>query len=316
MDDLSKGVHSPRNYSNFSSDPNHNKVINSWAISGFIDGEGSFNLSIYKDSSLHTGWRVKLIFKIALHEREKGLLELIKDFLQVGNITKHGPQSIQFRVSSLNDLELLMNFLEKYPLITNKYADYVLFKKAFLLMSNKEHLTEQGLLKLVAIKASMNLGISPELKSAFPGIIPQDRPNVLEPNIYPDWMRGFSSAEGCFLVNLPKSQSSKLKMKVQLVFQLTQHSRDEKLMRSFIDFFDCGNVFKDGNNFVFRVTKFNDVESKIIPFFRNYLILGVKYEDFKDFCLVASLVQQKKHLTALGLDEICEIKARMNRGRK
>lgn len=79
-----------------------------------------------------------------------------------------------------------MNFLEKYPLITNKYADYVLFKKAFLLMSNKEHLTEKGLLKLVAIKASMNLGISPELKSAFPGIIPQDRPNVLEPNIYPD----------------------------------------------------------------------------------------------------------------------------------
>ncbi|WP_431998999.1 LAGLIDADG family homing endonuclease [Streptomyces fungicidicus] len=96
-------------------------------------------------------------------------------------------------------------------------------------------------------------------------------------------MRGFSSAEGCFLVNLPKSQNNKLKMKVQLVFQLTQHSRDEKLMRSFIDFFDCGNIFKDGNNFVFRVTKFNDIESRIIPFFRNYLILGVKYEDFKDF---------------------------------
>jgi hypothetical protein len=87
-------------------------------------------------------------------------------------------------------------------------------------------------------------------------------------------------------------------------------------MQSFIDFLDCGNVFKDGNNFVFRVTKFNDIESKIIPFFRNYLILGVKYEYFKDFCLVASLVQQKKHLTALGLDEICEIKAGMNRGRK
>lgn len=70
-------------------------------------------------------------------------------------------------------------------------------------MRNKEHLTEKGLLKLVAIKASINLGISPELKSAFPGIITQDRPNVLEPNIYPDWMRGFSSAEGCFLINLP-----------------------------------------------------------------------------------------------------------------
>ena len=189
---LSNSVHYLRNYSNLSYDPNH-KAINFGAISGFIDGEGSFNLSIYKDTSINTGWRVKLIFKIALHERDIGILELIKNLLKVGNITKHGPQSIQFRVSSLNDLEVLINFLDKYPLITQKYGDYLLFKKALLLMRKKEHLSAKGLLKFVAIKASMNLGISSELRSAFPDTIADNRLNAFPQNIDPNWMRGFSS---------------------------------------------------------------------------------------------------------------------------
>lgn len=69
--------------------------------------------------------------------------------------------------------------MDKYKLITQKYADYELFKKAHILLKNKEHLTEEGILKFVAIKASINLGLSPELKSAFPNVIPLARPVVL-----------------------------------------------------------------------------------------------------------------------------------------
>jgi hypothetical protein len=45
-------------------------------------------------------------------------------------------------------------------------------------MLRKEHLTNEGLQKLVAIKASLNLGLSDELKAAFPDIIPVQRPLV------------------------------------------------------------------------------------------------------------------------------------------
>ena len=102
---------------------------------------------------------------------------------------------------------------------------------------------------------------------------------------------------------------------MQLVFQLTQHSRDEKLMINFIDYFDCGNVYKDGNNFVFRVSKFDDIDNKIIPFFQKYPIMGVKNEDFRDFCRAALVIKNKKHLTREGLDEIFLIKTGMNKGR-
>jgi hypothetical protein len=44
----------------------------------------------------------------------------------------------------------------------------------------KEHLTVFGLHKIVAIKASINKGLSSELKAAFPNITPVPRPKVEE----------------------------------------------------------------------------------------------------------------------------------------
>ena len=38
--------------------------------------------------------------------------------------------------------------------------------------------------------------------------------------------------------------------------------------------------------------------------------------DFADWCEVAEMMKDKKHLTAEGLDKIKKIKARMNTGRK
>ena len=72
----------------------------------------------------------------------------------------------------------MINHFDKYPLKTQKKSDFELLKKAFYLISQKEHLTNEGLLKIVAIKASMNLGLSDDLKVAFPNIIPPERPLV------------------------------------------------------------------------------------------------------------------------------------------
>ena len=67
-----------------------------------------------------------------------------------------------------------------------------------------------------------------------------------------------------------------------LRFIITQHGRDEQLMRSLVKYLDCGNIIKNGNAFDFRVTKFNDIQNKIIPFFQKYPIQGVKALDFDD----------------------------------
>jgi hypothetical protein len=81
-----------------------------------------------------------------------------------------------------------------------------------------------------------------------------------------------------------------------------------------MEYFNCGRVYRSKEAFTFQVTKFSDLNKKIIPFFVKYPIKGIKARDFED-CKVAELMQNKVHLTKEGLELICKIKAGMNTGR-
>jgi len=94
-----------------------------------------------------------------------------------------GKDSAQYRVESLNGLAIIINHFEKYSLITKKQADYALFKLAYGLIKNKSHLTEKGLLELIALKAVLNNGLSLDLSIAFPETVPALRPETPLPKI-------------------------------------------------------------------------------------------------------------------------------------
>ena len=146
------------------------------------------------------------------------------------------------------------------------------------LILNKKHLTKEGLDKILSIKAYMNLGCSPplrgdglsdELKSNFPYIIPIKRPLVLNQKIKdPSWLAGFTSGEGSFFVGIIKSSTHRQGFQVKLAFELAQHSRDKELLESLINFFGCGKIYKKNKElFNYRVVNISDLEYKIIPFF-------------------------------------------------
>jgi len=50
-------------------------------------------------------------------------------------------------------MQVLVYHFVKYPLITAKYSDFLLFKQAFEIIKTKSHLTEKGLLEIVRIKS-------------------------------------------------------------------------------------------------------------------------------------------------------------------
>ena len=303
-----------------------NKLIklNPWFITGFTDAEGCFSLSIVRNKKMKAGWQVKQSFQISLHQKDKALLQQIQmGFFGVGSLyNRLGLQVIKYYVQSIKDLKVIIDHFEKYPLITQKCVDYELFKQAFTLILNKEHLTEEGIGKIVAIKGSMNLGLSDELKTAFPDdkLLPIPRPSAVRALPLeikdPNWLAGFTSGEGCFKIRVINSSNYRLGSQVQLIFQITQHSRDEPLMKSLIEYLNSGNVYIYKEVVDFGVTKFSDLTDKIIPFFQKYPLQGVKSKDFEDFCKVAKMMKEGKHLTPEGLDQIRKIKAGMNRGRK
>lgn len=80
---------------------------------------------------------------------------------------------------------------------------------------------------------------------------------------------------------------------------------------------NCGAVYSHSENaFVFKVTSLTDINKIIIPIFKIQPIQGIKQLDYQDFCKVANLMTEGKHLTHKGLDQIFLIKDRMNTKRK
>ena len=126
---------------------------------------------------------MKLFFHIVLHKKDQVLLENIQKCLGTGKIYRLRKDYIHYCISNPSDLKVIIDHLECYPLISQKFGDYEIFKQVYNLVLNKEHLTLEGLRKIIALKASFNLGLSEKLKLAFPDVIPAVRPLVPAPLI-------------------------------------------------------------------------------------------------------------------------------------
>jgi hypothetical protein len=71
-------------------------------------------------------------------------------------------------------------------------------------------------------------------------------------------------------------------MRPVLGFQVTQHDRDLLLMKKLIEFFNCGRLEKAGSASSLVVTKLSLINEIIVPFFKNYCLVGSKSQDFRD----------------------------------
>lgn len=101
-----------------------------------------------------------------------------------------------------------------------------------------------------------------------------------------------------------------------LVFKIAQHIRDAKLLEEFNKYFNCGYYkFSSKMEGEFVVTKFDDINKLIIPFFKEYPILGSKSLDFDHFVKVAELIQNKASLSKEWIEQVKQIKSGMNKGR-
>lgn len=100
-----------------------------------------------KDPRNMVGWRIEVNFTINLHERDRKLLNRIQYYFGgIGVISSVRDNCCNFTVTSLNQiLTVILPHFDKYPLISKKHADYLLFKEVVNMMNRKEHLTYNGL---------------------------------------------------------------------------------------------------------------------------------------------------------------------------
>ena len=296
--------------------PKLNLKLNPWYVTGFSDGEACFHIAIGKNIKYKNGFYVNPGFSIVLHKKDKILLEKIQAYFGGIGTLKTNNKIVEYRIFSMKDLKVIIDHFDNYPLITKKQIDYMLFKETLELIKNKEHLTVEGLQKIVNIRASMNKGLPETLKKAFPNAIPQETKKSLVTTlkvINPNWVVGFTEAEGCFFV---KTHLNNERLSIQLGCQITQHNRDILLLKSLMDLFNCGRlepVGESSHNFI--TTKLSDITKIIIPFFDKYPLIGSKAEDFKDWNKISELMTSKAHLCKEGREQILQIKSKINTSR-
>lgn len=76
--------------------------LNTLFVTGFVDAEAYLMVIVTKDSRKTTGWRVRVIFSIALHKNDLDIFLQIKSyFWGVGSIVKFSYSSLVYRVYSL-----------------------------------------------------------------------------------------------------------------------------------------------------------------------------------------------------------------------
>ena len=290
--------------------------VNPGVWSGLIDGEGSFSIILVKNPTRKLGWRIEPKFQLGLHRKDYDVLSQLQFFLEgAGAIySARKGEFVNYVISSIKDLNKLLIYLEEYPLLTQKSADLFLFKQIINLINNKAHLTVEGLNQIVNLKASMNLGLSDKLKSEFPRYGMVERPVINCDNVIinSSWLSGFVSAEGNFDVRTPKI-NSKTGYRVQLRFRITQHLRDIKLMEKIVQYLGGGKVYKYTKSAVhLSIVDFSLITDKIVPLFEKNPLVGVKSQDFQDWCKIHELMVNRSHLSIEGMNLIRKIKLGMN----
>jgi LAGLIDADG endonuclease/Cytochrome C and Quinol oxidase polypeptide I len=128
--------------------------LNNYWLAGFADADGSFQIKIINRISRKKP-EIRLNFQ--LDQKEKDLLYLIKKYLG-GNIGYRMSQDTYYYGStSFGSAKKVVNYFDKYHLLSSKFVNYLKWRKAYVLIQNRDHLTEKGIIKINKLKSSMNI---------------------------------------------------------------------------------------------------------------------------------------------------------------
>lgn len=126
-------------------------------LAGFVDGEGSFNVSFAKQAASKAGWAILTKFQIYQHEDHRELLRLLGEVLGAGRIDKKsGSDVMSLTVDNRHALqEIIIPFFKRHPLATKADA-FEKFAIIIDMLLKKEHLARRGFETIVRLAHSMN----------------------------------------------------------------------------------------------------------------------------------------------------------------
>ena len=124
----------------------------------------------------------------------------------------------------------------------------------------------------------------------------------------PDYIVGLTDGEGCFLAQI------RTDYRIVLRYFITQRFDNKELLDKVYEYFKIGYVYRkfQGNDkkkmtYVYEVTKQDDIQHVIIPFFRSFPLQGVKKRSFENFARIAEIVKNRQDTRKLSSEELNEV---------
>jgi hypothetical protein len=157
LDQIKNNIFSKPYFENFEKDLitlftlNTTNNLNNYWLAGFADADASFQIKLI---TRNNKTEVRLNFQI--DQKKNDLLILIKNLLG-GNIGYRKNQDTYYYGStSFGSAKKVINYFDNFHLLSSKYVNYLKWRKAYIIIQNKEHLTSLGITKITKIKESMN----------------------------------------------------------------------------------------------------------------------------------------------------------------
>ncbi len=127
-------------------------------LAGFVEGEGSFNVSLRKKSDYKVNWQVVLSFNVS--QKDITVLSVLQKELECGIIKtrKDGLHSLD--VTNVQDvLTKVIPYFQNYPLLSqSKITNFLIFSSIAKLVEQGKHREKEGLKEILLLREKLNEG--------------------------------------------------------------------------------------------------------------------------------------------------------------
>jgi len=135
--------------------------------------------------------------------------------------------------------------------------------------------------------------------------------------IPPESISGYVTGEGCFYVESGRDLKYRLGHRIRLGFCIEVKESDKEILEGIQRVLGCGNIYsldfgrykgyeerKWHKHVKLRVSNFQDIWNKVIPFFQKHPLYGTKQKVFEIYCEIAKRMYERQQITYAGLEQI------------
>ncbi len=142
-------------------------------LAGFVEGEGSFNISLRRKADYKVRWQVVMSFNVS--QKDPTLLYLLQQELGCGIIKVRKIDNLySFDATNPKDIiQKVIPYFQKFPVISDsKNKNFSIFCAIAQLMEKGEHKNLIGLRNILELRETINEGKGRKRKYSISNVFP------------------------------------------------------------------------------------------------------------------------------------------------